>query len=269
MITVSPQRMNFSAPAAPSAADDQLLVTRYLAGDDQAFTQLLARHQGRVFTTLYLIVKDRLLAEDLTQDTFLKALSLLRDGQYKEQGKFAQWVCRIAHNLAVDTARRSNRQVTFSLDAPLLFGEGKGKTYAAVKTDPTALTPEAAVIQQENHEHLRRLIQELPDAQRQVLLMRHYSEMSFQEIAEATGVPVGTALGRMRYALLNLRRRMLPTAATSSVSLLLAFLLTATGGVVSTNGALDAAFFTSSSSDSDDPNFYPGNANPVRLQRPA
>ncbi len=271
--------MNFSAPApaAASSADDATLVARYLAGDDHAFASLLGRHQGRVFTTLVLIVRDHALAEDLTQDTFIKAVKMLRDGRYKDEGKFGPWVYRIAHNLGIDATRRAKRKVTISLDAPLGYGSHTDRSGATVPglaafvADSTAPSPEMVTIRNENHDALRRLIEDLPVAQRQVLLMRHYGDMTFREIADATGVSVNTALGRMRYALINLRRRMLPTASATGASVLMALLLAAGG--LPTNVRLTRTvpflYSTSTETDPDDPNFYPGNADPLRLQRPA
>ena len=276
--------MNFSAsaPAASSAADDATLLARYLTGDDHAFAPLLARHQSRVFTRLVLIVHDRALAEDLTQDTFIKVIKMLRDGRYQDEGKFGAWVCRIAHNLAIDTTRRLKRTATVSLDAPIGAAPTDRPNYAlptraAFTTDTTAPSPETLTIQTEGRDHLRRLIEELPVAQRQVLLMRHYGDMTFQEIADATGVSVNTALGRMRYALVNLRRRMLPTASVSATGAsLLMLTLLATGGATGTTISrtsrnIRSELFTyfSPEPDSDDPNFYPRDAHPVRIQRPA
>jgi RNA polymerase sigma factor (sigma-70 family) len=251
---------------AAAAADDATLVSRYLAGDDHAFASLLARHQSRVFTTLVLIVRDQALAEDLTQDTFVKVVKMLREGRYQHEGKFGAWVCRIAHNLGIDATRRQKRQAMVSLDAPLATDRptaslpGRG----ALLPDAAAPSPEATAIRQENHDHLRRLIEDLPAAQR---------EMTFQEIADATGVSVNTALGRMRYALVNLRRRMLPTASATGASLLLGLLLAAGGSFsipsAETGRALrpgEATLF-SLEADSDDSTLYPGNADPVRLQR--
>lgn len=264
--------MNFSAFApAASAADDATLVARYIAGDDRAFALLLARHQSRVYTTLVLIVRDEALAEDLTQDTFIKAVKMLRDGRYTDEGKFGGWVCRIAHNLGIDATRRLKRKATVSLDAPVCADvaatEQPGRLLFTA--DSTAPSPEADIIRAESHAHLRRLIEDLPTAQRQVLLMRHYGEMSFQEIADATGVSVNTALGRMRYALLNLRRRMLPTA-QAGASLLLAAALLAAGGLPVTARLTRTEIFSyssSSESDSDDPTLHTRIAHPVRVQR--
>ncbi len=259
--------MNFSpAPAASPAADDATLVAQYVAGDDHAFSLLLSRHQSRVFSTLLLIVRDRAVAEDLTQDTFIKAVAVLRAGRYADEGKFGPWVCRIAHNLAIDATRRRKRAATVSLDAPADRPGASLPIHPSYLADSTAPSPESVAIREEGHEQLRQLIQELPAAQRQVLLMRHYGDMTFQEIADATGVSVNTALGRMRYALLNLRRRMLPSA-TTGASMLLAIILGGSSFVTNTvadplrrAADLSDTFY---SPDSDDPTLYPGNADPL------
>ena len=275
MLAVSPQRMNLSAPvpAASSAADDTSLIARYVAGDDRAFASLLARYQGRVFTLVRLIVRDAALAEDLTQDTFVKAVQLLRAGRYHDEGKFGSWVCRIAHNLAIDVLRRTNRQPTVSLDAPL----PSGMLRLARVTSPdaeVAASPEAVTIQAERKDFLRLLIQNLPVDQRQVLLMRHYGEMTFAEIASLLDIPLNTALGRMRYALRGIRRQL--QASSGGTSLLLSLLVATVGTLemattVTATGTLATHCFSSSfpQTYSDDPTFYPGNADPLRLQRPA
>ena len=178
---------------------DSALVSLYLAGQESAFALLLERHKSRVFTTILLIVREEEVAEDLLQDTFIKAIHTLRGGRYNDEGKFASWICRIAHNLAIDAFRRAKRAPQTSLDDnPLLANS----LHLAEESADDQLARE------ETHAHLRALIQELPAAQKEVLLMRHYGDMSFQEIADATGVSINTALGRMRYALINLRKKM-------------------------------------------------------------
>lgn len=178
---------------------DSALVLLYLAGQESAFALLLERHKSRVFTTILLIVRDEEAAEDLLQDTFIKAIHTLKGGRYNDEGKFASWICRIAHNLAIDSFRRAKRAPQTSLDDnPML---ANSLHLAEESTDDQ-------LAREETHAQLRALIQELPTAQKEVLLMRHYGDMSFQEIADATGVSINTALGRMRYALINLRKKM-------------------------------------------------------------
>jgi RNA polymerase sigma-70 factor (ECF subfamily) len=180
--------------------DDGTLVSRYIKGDEKAFQSLLQRHKSRVYTTIYLIVKDTYLAEDLLQDTFVKAITTIKSGRYNEEGKFLPWILRIAHNLAIDYFRRDKRYPTIILE------DGSNVFNTLDFSEDSA---ESIQIRNESHARLREMIQRLPEQQREVLMMRHYGEMSFQEIADATGVSINTALGRMRYALINLRKQML------------------------------------------------------------
>jgi RNA polymerase sigma factor (sigma-70 family) len=177
---------------------DSALVSLYLAGQESAFAMLLERHRSRAFTTILLIVRDEDVAEDLLQDTFIKAIHTLKSGRYSEENKFASWICRIAHNLAIDSFRRGKRSNTRSLSDDVVLAN----TLTIVEEGA-----DDALAREETYARLRELIQELPAAQKEVLLMRHYGDMSFQEIADATGVSINTALGRMRYALINLRKK--------------------------------------------------------------
>jgi len=178
---------------------DSELVSLYIRGSENAFEKLVLRHKSKVYTTIYLIVKDQYVAEDLMQDTFIKAVETLKSGKYNEEGKFLPWVIRIAHNLAIDFFRKEKRY-------PNVVFEDGSSVFNTLEFAEDSI--ESVQIRQETHEHLRELIQRLPEQQRQVLLMRHYEEMSFQEIADATGVSINTALGRMRYALINLRKQL-------------------------------------------------------------
>ena len=179
--------------------EDGQLLTQYKSGNEEAFEELVNRHKDRVFTTVYLIVKDRYRAEDLMQETFIKAINTIKRGKYNEEGKFLPWLLRIAHNLAIDNFRKDRRYPTIVMEDgenifnSLDFAEG---------------TYEDQQVKEDTHKLLKRLIEELPDAQREVLVMRHYMDMSFQEIADTTDVSINTALGRMRYALINLRKKM-------------------------------------------------------------
>jgi RNA polymerase sigma factor (sigma-70 family) len=179
---------------------DSELVTLYIAGNENAFEQLVNRHKNKVFTTILLIVKDTYTAEDLMQDTFIKAIHTMKGGRYNEEGKFSSWICRIAHNLAIDFFRKEKR-------SPMITLEDGSNVFNALSFAEDSV--ESQQIKEDTHARLRELIQTLPQAQREVLMMRHYADMSFQEIAEATGVSINTALGRMRYALINLRKKML------------------------------------------------------------
>jgi RNA polymerase sigma factor (sigma-70 family) len=182
-----------------SLISDSSLVLLYVKGNEKAFEQLVQRHKSRIYTTIYLIVKDQCVAEDLLQDTFIKAIGTIKSGRYNDEGKFLPWIMRIAHNLAIDYFRRERRYPTVILE------DGSNVFNTLDFSEDSA---ESVQIRKETHERLRELIQHLPEQQREVLMMRHYGEMSFQEIADATGVSINTALGRMRYALINLRKQM-------------------------------------------------------------
>lgn len=178
---------------------DSKLVSLYQDGNEEAFEVLLHRHKSKVYTAIYLIVKDRYVAEDLLQETFIKAINTIRSGRYNEEGKFAPWLSRIAHNLSIDYFRKCKRYPEIVLeDGSALFN---GMEFCEEST-------ESKQIAKDNKERLRSLIKELSDEQKQVLIMRHFLQMSFQEIADRTGVSINTALGRMRYALINLRKKM-------------------------------------------------------------
>jgi len=179
---------------------DSELLSRYQQGNEDAFAMLLQRHKSKLYTAIYLIVKDRYVAEDLLQDTFIKAVNTIREGRYNEEGKFLPWVSRIAHNLAIDHFRREKRYPEIVLEdgSPLM----NSIQFAAESVEDKQ-------VWLDNRSRLRSYIKELPVEQKQVLIMRHYLKMSFQEIADRTGVSINTALGRMRYALINLRKKMI------------------------------------------------------------
>ncbi|MFZ9044365.1 MAG: RNA polymerase sigma factor [Cyclobacteriaceae bacterium] len=181
---------------------DSLLLSQYMKGNEEAFAELLKRHQNRVFSTVYLIVKDQYVAEDLVQEVFIKAVKTIKSGKYNEEGKFLPWVLRIAHNLAIDHFRKNKRY-------PMIVMEDGSNVFNTLEFSEGSI--ENAQIKEDTYNQLKNLIKELPDSQREVLVMRHYMQMSFQDIAEATGVSINTALGRMRYALINLRKKMKQT----------------------------------------------------------
>lgn len=178
---------------------DKKLVSSYRNGNDEAFAELLDRHQTKIFSTIYLIVKDRYVAEDLLQETCIKAVNTIQAGRYNEEGKFLPWIVRIAHNLAIDHFRKTKRRPEITLEDGSFVFENMNFTEDSY---------ESAQIKKETHTKLRDLIKDLPQNQREVLVMRHYMDMSFKEIADITGVSINTALGRMRYALINLRKQM-------------------------------------------------------------
>jgi RNA polymerase sigma-70 factor (ECF subfamily) len=181
---------------------DSELLSLYQQGNEEAFEVLFHRHKSRIYTAIYLIVKDRYRAEDLLQETFIKAVNTIKSGRYNEEGKFLPWLSRIAHNMAIDSYRKARRYPEIVLeDNSRLFNS------MAFAED----SAESLQIAQETQTRLRDFIKELPEEQRQVLIMRHYMDMSFQEIADKTGVSINTALGRMRYALINLRKKMTKT----------------------------------------------------------
>jgi RNA polymerase sigma-70 factor (ECF subfamily) len=176
---------------------DKDLIKGFIQGNDRCFEVLLRRYKSKVFTTIYLIVKDRCVAEDLFQDVMIKVVRMIRSGKYNEEGKFLPWVVRIARNLAIDHFRKVQRNPLQreSEDFDIFTSSGKSEG-----------TVEEEIICDENARYIRELIQQLPDKQREVLIMRNYAELSFKEIASITNVSINTALGRMRYALLNLKR---------------------------------------------------------------
>ncbi len=177
--------------------EDRELIKRFMAGEDYCFEVLLNRYKSKVFTTIYLIVKDRGIAEDLFQDVMIKVVKMIRSGNYNEEGKFLPWVVRIARNLAIDHFRKVQR-------TPV---QRESEDYDIFNhLDRAEESSEEVIIREENARYMRKLIQQLPDKQREVLIMRSYADLSFKEIASITDVSINTALGRMRYALLNLKK---------------------------------------------------------------
>lgn len=180
-----------------SMNSDALLVSAYVNGDESALGELITRHKDRIYRFIYSKVYDRDVTEDIFQDTFVKVINTLKRGAYNEEGKFLPWVMRIAHNLVIDHFRKNNRMPKFeSNDDFNIF---------SVLSDG-ALNAEHSLIQDQVQRDVQRLIEELPEDQKEVLIMRIYKDMSFKEISEQTGVSINTALGRMRYALINLRK---------------------------------------------------------------
>jgi RNA polymerase sigma-70 factor (ECF subfamily) len=178
---------------------DSELIAQYRNGSDAAFDLLVDRYQSKIYTTIVLIVKDRKVAEDLLQDVFVKVVKTLQSDKYNEEGKFQPWVMRIAHNLSIDYFRKAKRYPTIVME------DGSNLLNSLRFAEESA---EDCQIREDSIELVKRLIQELPEAQKEVLIMRHYLDMSFQEIADQTGVSINTALGRMRYALIHLRKKM-------------------------------------------------------------
>jgi RNA polymerase sigma-70 factor (ECF subfamily) len=177
---------------------DSDLITSFLSGNNSSFEVLLNRYKNRVYGFVYSKVNDPILADDIFQDTFVKVVKTLRAGSYKEEGRFLSWVLRIAHNLIVDHYRKSNRM-------PKYESSREEFDVVANLSDPN-YNVEFSLIENQIHTDLVSLIKELPDTQQEVLRMRLYKDMSFKDIADNTGVSINTALGRMRYAVINLRK---------------------------------------------------------------
>lgn len=177
---------------------DEQLVSLYANGENGAFDVLLQRHQGRVFSYIMNIVKDKDLADDLFQETFVKAIVTINQGRYTENGKFPAWITRIAHNLIIDYFRQEKSLAQLSCD--------DGNVNILNRKELSDETIEDSIVREQILNDVRLLVGQLPPLQREVLEMRYYQDMSFKEIAENTGVSINTALGRMRYAILNLRK---------------------------------------------------------------
>jgi RNA polymerase sigma-70 factor (ECF subfamily) len=178
---------------------DQKLVNLYINGKESALAELISRHKSRIYTSIYLLVKDEYLAEDIFQDTFIKVIKTLKAGRYNEEGKFLPWVLRIGHNLVIDHFRREKRK-------PIITNSDGFDIFDVIGVYDENM--EEKMVKEQTHDDLKKLIHLLPSEQKEVLIMRHYGELSFKEIAELTDVSINTALGRMRYALNNLRKMM-------------------------------------------------------------
>ena len=178
--------------------NDQDLVQAYIKGDSSAIETLINRHRSKVYTYILLTIKNQPLAEDLFQETFIKVIQSLRSGKYRDNGRFLSWVIRIAHNLIIDHFRKEKQMNSVSNDDSVvdLFNNKK-------LSDDNI---EELIVNSQIKAEIRSLINELPDDQREVVLLRHYGGLSFKEIADQTDVSINTALGRMRYALINLRK---------------------------------------------------------------
>jgi RNA polymerase sigma-70 factor (ECF subfamily) len=179
---------------------DYELITQFIKGEQSCFEQLIHRHKNKVFSYISLYIRDKALVEDIFQDTFLKVIQSVKAGRYSDNGKFLSWVMRIAHNLIIDHFRRLKQVNTISND-----------NYESDLFNSKSLADdniEDHMIKKQIHKDVRNIINNLPDDQREVIILRHYSGLSFKEIAEITDVSINTALGRMRYALINMRKIM-------------------------------------------------------------
>ena len=176
---------------------DQALVKQYLEGSEDALEALIKRHQERIFSYIYMLVKDESVANDVFQDTFMKIVRTFKNGKYNEEGKFIQWAMRIAHNLSIDHFRHAKRM-------PMARSKDDYDIFETLGMEDESA--EEKMIQDQIRCDVVKLIDHLPKDQKEVLKMRLYFEMSFKDIAEETGVSINTALGRMRYAIINLRK---------------------------------------------------------------
>ena len=176
---------------------DGLLVKSYIAGDEKSLSILIKRHQAKIYGFIYSKITDRDISDDIFQDTFIKVIKTLKSNSYNEEGKFLPWVMRIAHNLIIDHYRKSKKM-------PMLR-ETEEFSIFSILSDNTP-TIENKIIAGQVEDDLKKIILELPEDQKEVLVMRIYQDLSFKEISELTGVSINTALGRMRYALMNLRK---------------------------------------------------------------
>jgi RNA polymerase sigma-70 factor (ECF subfamily) len=176
---------------------DALLVKNYVEGNENALATLIKRHESKIYGFIYSKIADRDISNDIFQDTFIKVIKTLKSNSYNEEGKFLPWVMRISHNLIVDHFRKTKKMP--------MYRETEEFSIFSIMSDDS-LTIEGKMIVDQVEVDLKKLIQELPDDQKEVLIMRMYQDMSFKEISELTGVSINTALGRMRYALMNLRK---------------------------------------------------------------
>src|SRR5512133_2713207 len=177
---------------------DYELLTRFVKGEQSCFEKLIHRHKNKVFAYISLYIRDQALAEDIFKDTFLKVIQSVKCGRYSDNGKFLSWVMRISHNLIIDHFRRIKQMNTISNDnyESDIFNS---KQFAEENVEDN-------IVKKQIHQDIRKMISHLPDDQREVVILRHYAGLSFKEIAEITEVSINTALGRMRYALINLRK---------------------------------------------------------------
>ena len=175
---------------------DSTLISNFISGDENSLEKLIIRHKHRIFSFIYSKVLDRELTEDIFQETFIKVINTLKKGNYNEEGKFISWVMRIAHNLVIDHFRKKSR-------IPKFNNNKEFDIFSIIKDNSTDI--ETALIKKQTLKKVREIIEFLPGDQKQVLIYRFYNDLSFKEISEKTGVSINTSLGRMRYALINLR----------------------------------------------------------------
>ena len=183
----------------PMLINDHELIARYVDGDESAFEVLLHRYKSKIYTSIYLFVKDQALAEDIFQEVFIKIIDTLRKGKYNHEGKFVQWAMRISYNMCVDYHRRNKRRSHINPTEDF-------DIFEVLRLSDDG--PDTEIIRSELHNRIRYLVDALPEEQREVVILRHYADLSFKEIAALTRVSINPALGRMRYALINIRKMM-------------------------------------------------------------
>lgn len=179
---------------------DQQLIHLYLDGDSEALSSLVERYKDKIYTSIYLLVKDKYLAEDIFQDAFIKVIDTINGGRYTDEGKFLPWVMRIAHNLCVDHFRKVKR-------SPSIKTSDDHDIFEVLNFSEAGA--DEKMIQGQSHDRVRKMLDMLPEDQKEVIVMRHYADLSFKEIAQLTDCSINTALGRMRYGLINLRKMMI------------------------------------------------------------
>src|SRR5919206_2462699 len=179
---------------------DHELINSFIAGNVNAFEALVLRHKDKLYTSILFLVKDKYLAEDIFQDVFIRVIDTVRSGRYTEEGKFLPWAMRIAHNLCVDHFRKVKRTPTIKTSEDQDIFE---------VLNFTEESPETKMIKAQSHDRIKDMLDRLPEDQREVIILRHYADMSFKDIANLTNCSINTALGRMRYGLINLRKMMM------------------------------------------------------------
>ena len=178
---------------------DQQLINLFMSGDASALETLIIRHKDKIYTSIFLLVKDKYLAEDIFQDVFIRVIDTVRSGRYTEEGKFLPWAMRITHNLCVDHFRKVKRTLTIKT------GDDRD-IFEVINFSEDRV--DRRMMQRQSHDRVREMLDRLPEDQREVIILRHYAELSFKEIATMTDCSINTALGRMRYGLINLRKMM-------------------------------------------------------------
>lgn len=179
---------------------DQQLVQLYLGGNSDALSTLVLRYKSKLYTSIYLLVKDKYLAEDMFQDVFIRVIDKLKGGHYKEEGKFLPWIIRIAHNMCLDHFRKTSR-------LPVIKTSDDSDIFEVLKF--SVQSAEDSLVTRESHQRVRIMLDGLPCDQREIIIMRHYADLTFKEIASLKNISINTALGRMRYGLINMRKTML------------------------------------------------------------